>query len=184
MQWIYCLAFKANKHLKLMPQQISPRQAGASQMFRWEEIKGERKLDNGKSEGTHPSGRFHFFLTWSLLRNRSRERADVCLEMKLISLLYALYVALDNSFSFTGGSLFSTYSSEADASVWLCASFHFSRNGPTETPAEIITQWEIKPVFAALPSSHVANHHFHSLTGVHFLTRRHSGKIRKSKVKR
>lgn len=104
--------------------------------------------------------------------------------MKLISLLYALYVALDNSFSFTGGSLFSTYSSEADASVWLCASFHFSRNGPTETPAEIITQWEIKPVFAALPSSHVANHHFHSLTGVHFLTRRHSGKIRKSKVKR
>lgn len=71
MQWIYCLAFKANKHLKLMPQQISPRQAGASQMFRWEEIKGERKLDNGKSEGTHPSGRFHFFLTWSLLRNRS-----------------------------------------------------------------------------------------------------------------
>lgn len=99
--------------------------------------------------------------------------------MKLISLLYALYVALDNSFGFTDGSLFSTYSSEADASVWLCASFHFSRNGPTETPAEIITQWEIKPVFAALPSSHVANHHFHSLTGVHFLTRRHSGKIRK-----
>lgn len=183
MQWIYCLAFKANKHLKLMPQQISPRQAGASQMFRWEEIKGERKLDNGKSEGTHPSGRFHFFLTWSLLRNRSASGPMFAWKWSWFRFCMrstSLWITV----CFTGGSLFSTYSSEADASVWLCASFHFSRNGPTETPAEIITQWEIKPVFAALPSSHVANHHFHSLTGVHFLTRRHSGKIRKSKVKR
>lgn len=62
MQWIYSLALKPNKHLKLMPQQISLRQAGASQMFRREEIKGGRESDKERVKALVPPGAFTSFL--------------------------------------------------------------------------------------------------------------------------
>lgn len=71
MRRICCLALKPNKHLKWLSQHISPGQPGTRRTAGAHERKLKARGGGRQKEGWRPPslGVFHFFLTWSVLRN-------------------------------------------------------------------------------------------------------------------